>query len=347
MSLDTPCRRLTTGLLVWAAWSAIAIFFAISTALTYVSQGRPPLWLFNFGTAIAQWSIWALLTPVVFWIGRRWPLARGHLLTRIPLHVVLGVLVAFVKIAIEGRVRVWVFGVPPYALISNVALQIFIYWALVAASHGLAWYTQAEARAIEMESQLNAARLKHLRAQLQPHFLFNALNAIAELIHEDPDRADRMIGRLGDLLRASLDAGDRTDATLEDEIALARDYLTIQEARFGERLRASIDVAAECANVLVPPLLLQPIVENAVMHGVAPKREGGTVAISARRAGDRLEVRIDDDGPGVAADAADGIGLSTTRARLQALGHPAAVLAISSRPGGGTRAVITLPWRQR
>ena len=198
-----------------------------------------------------------------------------------------------------------------------------------------------------MESRLNEARLQNLRAQLQPHFLFNALNAIAELTHEDPERADQMIGRLSDLLRASLDAGDRADATLDDEIALARHYLTIQEARFGERLKTTIDVAAECASVLVPPLLLQPIVENAVTHGVAPKSDGGAVAIRARRAGDKLEVHIEDDGPGVTASAADGIGLSITRARLQAIGHPAAALAIASRPGGGTRAVITLPWRQR
>src|SRR5688572_21599478 len=122
-------RRLTTGLLVWAAWSALAVFFAISTALTYVSQNRPPLWWFNFATAFAQWWIWALLTPVVLWTGRRWPLVRGRLLTRLPLHLLLSVVVAVVKVAIEGRVRVWLFNVVPYVLISNLALQVLIYWA--------------------------------------------------------------------------------------------------------------------------------------------------------------------------------------------------------------------------
>ena len=189
----------------------------------------------------------------------------------------------------------------PYLLINNLALQLLIYWALVGVAHALDTYGRSRQQAAEIQARLGRAQLELLRTQLQPHFLFNALNVIAELVHEDPERADRMIGRLSDLLRSTLDAGDRPFVTLDEEIGLVESYVRLQEARFGDRLSVRIDVAPGCGAALVPHFLFQPMVENAIQHGIAPRAGGGTIQITAARTDRRLEVRIEDDGLGLKA----------------------------------------------
>ncbi len=256
----------------------------------------------------------------------------------------MGLIVAIVKVRAEGFVRQWLFGVSPYLLINNLALQMLIYWALVGVAHALDTYGRSRQQAAEIEERLGRAQLELLRTQLQPHFLFNALNAIAELVHEDPERADRMIGRLSDLLRSTLEAGHRQFVTLDEEIGLVESYLRIQEARFGDRLRVRIDVAPDCRAASVPHLLLQPIVENAIQHGVAPRVGGGTVRISASRTGGALEVRIADDGVGLKGEAIPGIGMTNTRARLESLYGSAASFDLSATPGGGAVARIVVPF---
>ena len=337
--------RLATGLLIWSAWTALAIFFALTASLTYVSQGRPPIWGLSLAYSLGQWWIWALLTPVVFRIAARWPLTRGHLLTRVPLHLVTGLLVALVKVRLEGWIRLWLFGVSPYLLINNLALQVLIYWALVGVAHALDAYGRSRQQAAEIQTRLGRAQLELLRAQLQPHFLFNALNVIAELVHEDPERADRMIGRLSELLRSTLEAGDRPFVTLHEETGLVESYVRLQEARFGNRLTVRMEVAPGCRAALVPHFLLQPIVENAIQHGIAPRAGGGTITLTAIRAGDRLEIRVTDDGLGLSRDATPGIGLSNTRARLESLYGADASFDLAPRPGGGAVATILTPLR--
>jgi sensor histidine kinase YesM len=338
--------RLRTALLIWSAWTALAVFFALTASLTYASQGRPPIWGLSLAYSLGQWWLWAILTPVVFAMATRYPLRRGHLLARVALHLGLGLIVAFVKVRAEGFVRLWLFGVNPYLLINNLALQMLIYWALVGVAQALDTYGRSRQLAAEVQARLGRAQLELLRTQLQPHFLFNALNAIAELVHEDPERADRMIGRLSNLLRSTLDAGDRPFVTLDEEIGLVKSYLHIQEARFGDRLSVRIDVAPECRAALVPHLLLQPIVENAIQHGVAARAGGGSIGIFAAAAGDGvLLIEIGDDGMGIREDSAPGIGISNTRARLASHYGPAASFAVTPQPGGGTRASVRLPFR--
>ena len=336
--------RLRTALLIWSAWTALAVFFALTTSLTYVSQGRPPIWGLSLAYSLGQWWIWALLTPPVFWLAGRYPLTRTRLATRLPLHLLMGLGVALIKVRAEGFVRQWLFGVSPYLLINNLALQMLIYWALVGVAHALDTYGRSRQQAAEVEARLGRAQLELLRTQLQPHFLFNALNVIAELVHEDPERADRMLGRLSNLLRSTLDAEDRPFVTLDEEVGLVQTYLQIQEARFGERLSVGIGVAPDCRTALVPHLLLQPIVENAIQHGVAPRADGGTVTISASRDGDGLRIQIEDDGSGVRGESKAGIGLSNTRARLDSLYGGAASFDLVSRAGGGTAATIRIPF---
>jgi signal transduction histidine kinase len=341
-------RPVAQALVVFAAWTALALFFAASTSLTYISQDRPGLWSRTTTTELAQWWIWAALTPVILWTSRRYAFARGHVPRALAVHLPLSLIVAFVTVTIESRVRVWVFGVRPYVPISNLALKFLIYWALVAGAHALHYYGRSRARAAEIEAQLGHAQIELLRAQLQPHFLFNALNTIAELVHEDPERADRMIGRLSDLLRATLDAGDRPVVTLGEEIDLARQYLAIQEARFGSRLNVSIHIQPECEAALVPHLCLQPLIENAVRHGLAPRAAGGTLRIEASRRGDALVVSVEDDGVGWTGEAPrEGIGLSNTRARLRSLYGDQASIALVRREDTGAIARLTLPYSDR
>lgn len=340
-------RRLSfgTGFLIWAGWTSLAIFFATTQSLTYISQGRTGSWAFTFATSLIQWWIWAALTPVAVTLARRLPLWPERRQGAIAVHLLVGALVAVVKVLVEGRLRVWLFGVPPYLLISNLALQMLIYWALVAATHVFDHHGRSRARAAEAEAKLERARVQLLGAQLQPHFLFNALNAVAELIHEDADRADRTIGQLSDLLRATLEAGQRPEVTLDEELALVGHYLAIMQTRLGDRLAVTVDVPAETRSAMVPHLLLQPLVENAIQHGLASRPAGGHLEIRAARRDSTLTIAIADDGIGVPPGGArPGIGLANTRARLQALYAGAGALTIAPREGGGTLATIALPF---
>ena len=335
--------RVRGTLLVVAFWTALAVLFGLSTSLTYISLGQPPIWGLALAYALAQWWLWAALTPLVAVAARRWPLERGTLARRVPVHLALSVAVAYFKVYAEGAARRWLFDAEPYVLINNLAVQVLIYWAMVAAVHALDRYGRSRAQAADATARLHEARLELLQAQLQPHFLFNALNAVSELIHEEPDRADRMIDRLGDLLRASLDGGARRDVTLDEEIDLVRSYLAIQEARLEDRLGVSIDVPAGCAAVPLPRLILQPLVENAVRHGIAPRPQGGRLWIRARRAAGRLVVAVEDDGAGWRAEAPEGVGLANTRARLAARYGQAASLDVIARDEGGTTVTLTVP----
>jgi sensor histidine kinase YesM len=339
--------RLQAWLLVFAAWTALAVFFALTASLTYISLGQPPIWRLALANALAQWWLWAAATPLVVFAARRWPLDGRRLAGHAAVHLLLSLVVAFVKVRAEGFARFWLFDAQPYLLINNLALQALIYWSLVAAVHALDRYGRTRAQASDALARLSQARLDLLQTQLQPHFLFNALNAASEMIHENPERADLMIGRLSDLLRASLAGATRPKVTLDEEIELVRCYLSIQEARFGERLGVSIDVAPDCSAVRVPRLILQPLVENAIQHGIAPRPAGGRVWISARRRQDHVVVSVENDGEGLRREAAEGIGLANTRARLASLYGDAASFAMAPRAGGGATATLVVPATDR
>jgi sensor histidine kinase YesM len=215
-------------------------------------------------------------------------------------------------------------------------------------NYAIVFYRQAvdRARAVEhARAELAEAELRALRAQIHPHFLFNTLNSIASLIGSNPLAAEDMTTRLAEVFRYTLRASEGEHARLGDELEFLRSYLEIERARFGGRLRVEEEIEPGLDSVLVPSLLLQPVVENAVRHGISPRPEGGTVRISARRAGDRLAVEVADDGPGIAADpppAGGGFGLRSVRERLRAAGL-ADALTIDSVPGRGTRVRVLLP----
>jgi two-component system LytT family sensor kinase len=210
--------------------------------------------------------------------------------------------------------------------------------------------SMARARAVEaMRIELARAELRALRAQLQPHFLFNTLNSIASLIPSNPVAAEEMTTRLADIFRYALKASEREQAPLGEELAFLRAYLDIERARFGERLAVEERIEPGLEAVLVPTLLLQPLVENAVRHGVASRPAGGRLVLEAARSGDGLVLVVADDGPGFDPAApgdpsGNGFGLHSVRERLRAAGLPDA-LAIDTAPGGGTRVTVTFPSR--
>ncbi len=227
-----------------------------------------------------------------------------------------------------------------FDLLHFISLDLPIYLMLLTAAHAGLYYRREQERA----AALAEARLDALRGQLQPHFLFNSLNMIGGLIHENPDKADTMLVALSDLLRRSLETSTTPETPLAEETAFLRRYLELMQARFEDRLEFSIELAPDAAEALVPSMILQPIVENALKHGLLPKVGGGTVTIGARRHGAEVVLTVADDGIGFAPAAppeSGGLGLANTRARLRALYGKRAALTV--RHDGGTTVTITLP----
>ncbi|MBI5766855.1 MAG: histidine kinase [Verrucomicrobia bacterium] len=240
---------------------------------------------------------------------------------------------------------------PPLgSLVLRFNFDLAVYLIVAAAAHALAFYRRAQERdrhALELAANLNRAKLDALRLQLQPHFLFNTLNAIATLVHRDAHAADNLIGDLSDLLRLSLLTTDH-EVPLAREIELLDRYLAIEQTRLGERLRVQRDIDPGAISALVPTFVLQPLAENSIRHGLEPRSAPGTITISARRDGDRLHLTMADDGVGLSAGpqgSRRGIGLANTEARLQALHGTAAKLELHTPPEGGLRVEIMLPFR--
>ncbi|MGH9347071.1 MAG: sensor histidine kinase [Vicinamibacterales bacterium] len=329
--------------LVWAGWTALALLFGVSTSLTYVSTGRSANWSINLARTFSEWWLWALLTPVVVRLARRFPLNRTGWRRSLVVHVLAGTATAVAKTAADRAIFALITGFWIYWLASTLALQLVVYAGIVAAAHGLEYYGRSRERE-QLERRLADARLQLLNLQLQPHFLFNTLNAIAELVHEDAEAADRMITALADLLRRSLALGGTQEIPLESELELLGTYLDIQKARFGERLDVRISIADEARSARVPMLLLQPIVENAIKHGLAASLE-----LTVRCDAATLVMEVTDRGTGAADDALRGragIGLGNTRERLAAIYGPAASLDLANMPGGGARVTVRLPVRR-
>lgn len=230
-------------------------------------------------------------------------------------------------------------------------IDLVIYGGVVSCAYAVTFLRRAqqrERRALELEASLSRAKLEALRLQINPHFLFNTLNAVASLIHSRPDAADEMIGSLSQLLRASLRGAGRHEVPLGEELELLRLFTDIERTRFGDRFRFAEDIAPDTLAAWVPSLILQPLVENAIRHGLEPRTGPGKVLVQSRHAGNQLMLTVQDDGLGFvekASSAGDGgIGLANTRDRLRALYHENQSLTIGPAPGGGSIVTVTVPW---
>jgi two-component sensor histidine kinase len=233
------------------------------------------------------------------------------------------------------------------------AVYLLVYWTIVGVGHALAYYRkyrEREMHALALESRLSQTQLQMLKMQLQPHFLFNTLNAISALMHQDVELADQMLVRLAQLLRATLESSGSQEVPLKQELEFVELYLEIEQARFGPRLVVNLVADAETMDAAVPNLILQPLVENAVRHGVAPRPETGHIDIRARRENGRLRVEIMDDGPGMpggpSAQKREGVGLSNARARLQQMYGDAHQFTLANRAGGGLIVTLCVPFRE-
>jgi signal transduction histidine kinase len=342
-----------------AVWMALVPLFALQTAMATHEAGRDVAWGRVFGGTLDQFLVCLPMLPLLGWLVRRAPLQPPHWLRHGTLLLAGVFAVALVRDWAIAPFVLPIFGsraAPPRGL-ASVFANATIYLAVVLALHGRLYYRRLRAQEVEgarLAQRLAETQLTALRAQLQPHFLFNTLNAISALMHDEPDVADRMLTRLAELLRAVLEPPPGDEHALADELTVLERYLDIMSLRFGPRLSVEIAVAPDVRDARVPWLVLQPLVENALEHGAARRRGGVQVRVTATRTraadGDSLCLTVCDDGPGPAATAGGrrgtGIGLENTRRRLAQLYGARASLALEALPQGGACARLELPWRE-
>jgi two-component system LytT family sensor kinase len=351
---SSRASRLRRYLIAIGAWTAIGLLFALPNVSS--DRGWRPL----LGS-LAQWWSWGLLAPLIVAVDSRLPFSSKQLPRRVLAHLVLSPFftAAFIYLvaAIRALIGIGAWGVLLDAQLLRSAVGMFlwnwlVYLLIVGGWQAFRYYERylsGELRVERLERQFAEARLNALRMQLEPHFLFNALNTISSQVERDPRLARRMIEHLGDLLRASLDSRDKKEVPLAEELASLHHYLAIQKIRFGDHVKVEIRVDQEVKLALVPGLLLQPLVENAIRHGISGRSSGGTVTISAARAGNRLEIRVLDDGIGLPTewnlDTSRGVGLAVTRQRIAEL-HPNGTsrFVVRNRASGGTEVEIALPF---
>ena len=342
-------------MIIFVFWTALATVSAVNMLVD--PRGFGFRFLSPAGSiamAYVEAWLWAACTPAIFSLASRLSVQRRWIV-RIAVLAAAGIVVSVVLYAILGYVRSEIFeiprrGMPTFAPLREIgrfrfANQVLVYCAVVAAGFAREYFLRDQDRrqeAIALEAQLAEARLDALRAQINPHFLFNTLNAIAALVERDPAGVRRMIARLGELLRHTIESRGAATVPLSEELEFLQRYIEIMEIRFQGRLRVIKDIDPNALSVRVPSLILQPIIENALEHGASRAAGEGVIAIVARREGERLIVSVRDNGPGVRAGEA-GVGLSNTRARLDQLYGGRASFSLESAPEGGAIATIILP----
>jgi signal transduction histidine kinase len=341
-----------------AVWSVVAAATA-TVRYAYYFDGRPIGFWPSLAYSLADALVWALATPPLLAFGAYLRLDR-ETWPRLPLHlgvaIVVPVILWFpVRATTRDLERAfghagWAWEVTRGEFTAGYLLGLVACAQVLGVSQALVFHRESRARArreSSLEADLARTQLQLLRTQLEPHFLFNTLNAISTLVHTNPAAAERMIVLLSDLLRRALRERDERYVPLREELEFLDRYLEIEQVRFRERLVVEREIQPESLDAMVPPLLLHPLVENAIRHGLARRVEGGRLGIGARREKDRLELSIRDDGPGPSAEegvSGSGIGLATTRARLEQLYGGAQRLELRRRAKGGVEVAVSLPF---
>jgi two-component system, LytTR family, sensor kinase len=357
----TPALKWGLITLFWLGWSAACTSFSYSWHLTV---GRPRAWIQLAPLFFSGYTVWAVFTPVAVWLAKRFPIESGRWLKSIACHLAITPFVLLCHGLINTMFDPWIWPemikqepflhVYKRGILMSGTDDIFIYWSIVLVVQGLLYYRRYRDRELKtsvLESQLAKAQLQALKVQLHPHFLFNTLNSITELMHQDIRGAERMITRLSDLLRLTLENIGTQEVTLRDEVEFAKGYLEIEQTRFQDRLRVEYDIAPDTLDARVPNLLLQPVVENAVRHGISKTSRPGLIRIKAERLGDRVILQICDNGPGLKTNGQSpaahfGIGLSTTRTRLEVLyGQGNHLLSVENRYDGGVETRMEIPYQ--
>ena len=355
---NTPSRRLKTMAVALGFWTLLAVSYALSAGLSGLSEGETPNWGRLLTWYLLSFWLWMLLVPLLAWLGRRTAgMGWGRFcLVHVPASVGIALLQVVVRVGVFWAIwRVDITTAHSFGeylqreFVFNFYFAQLTYWVILAVLRGMdskRHLRDERVRSARLETQLAQSQLQAMRMQLQPHFLFNTLNAISALALAEPNRARRMIARLGDLLRLTLEERHAPLVALSHELELVRCYLEIQRERFRDRLQTRFDVADDTLQAAVPGMLLQPLVENALRHGLLDKTTPGCLLVQARREGGYLHLSVEDDGLGLPEGGiVDGVGLGTTRERLRMQFEDSASLEMQSRPGGGTRVRLRLPFR--
>lgn len=337
-------------------FSGFQAFYYVSTFTDWPAS-LPFLLALNLG----YWYSWASLTPAILWLSRWAPIERDSWKRAVAAHVpgVFVFTVLHITLTVASQtVVVWFVGQEQRSWLqeaqrmffNNFDWEMMTYWTIVGLSHALGYHREAQDRALresQLETHLVEAQLQALQRQLQPHFLFNTLNTISALMHRNVDAADDMIARLSDLLRISLHNVGVQEVALKQELDFLSKYLEIEQTRFRDRLTVVFDVQPDTLDALVPNLMLQPLVENSIKHGIGPRPMPGQIEIRSRRTGSLLELEVRDNGVGLSAarltDFNRGVGLANTRSRLQHLYGSSHRFEFRQPPAGGLSVLIAIP----
>ncbi len=336
-------------------WTLLGLSFASQFYISSAKAGQAVTWTQAVSFALGDWYVFALLSIPVIRMARRFRFEAGSGVLSLVAHAACSVLFSFIYMVVRAWVGQWQsaasFGeaIKPL-LVKTWHFNLLIYWVIVAVSQAFDYYRrfqERELRASELEKRLAQAKLQALQMQLNPHFLFNTLHSISSLMHKDVEAADRMVTRLGDLLRRALDSAENQEVSLREELEFLERYLEIEQIRFGHRLTVKKKFEVDTLAAQVPNLILQPLVENAIRHGIEPFAKPGCIELGARRQNNKLTLAVADNGAGLADDEApeEGIGLSNTRARLRELYGEAHRFDLRRAAEGGLLVELTIPFR--
>jgi hypothetical protein len=359
----TRPERAKLALVIISIATLLALIYALRSALGSISFGRQIDWMWDVGLEFNYWYVWAAYTPFVIWIANRFPPDHRRRARWLAILFSCGLVIAFAQSATEWGLAIVIeylrqapsaqFALRVQQAKRGILLGIFsnliIYAVIMSGYFGYQYYRafrERQLRSAELETLLARADLQNLKAQLQPHFLFNTLNTISVLMRRDPLAANETLVRLSDLLRLSLNNVGAQEVSLREELSFLDGYLEIEQTRFQDRLHIRRSIQPETLDAAVPNLILQPLVENAIKHGIARKPGPGTIEILARRINSALHLEIKDDGPGLdQAQAVSGVGLSVTKRRLQQLYGTRQQFELRSPANGGVLVVVVIPFR--
>lgn len=355
-------RRWVRWAVIFGVWTLLGVLLASQVRVSSMFSERTAGWADVLSSQLIFTTVCALTTPLVMWLAARFPIGRQHLFRHLALHLLFSIIFTIVVAGAFQLIIYWLFAHSmgkPYApsqtlrtIIYNASEMIGIYALIMFLTHAFTYYERYQAgelKASQLEAQLSHAQLQALKMQLQPHFLFNTLHSISALVHKHPEDADKMITRLGDFLRLTLENSGTQEVTLQQELEFLKCYLEIERIRFQDRLTTQLSVEPQTLNTSVPNLILQPIVENAIRHGIAPRSTPGKIEIRAERKNGTLHLRVRDNGPGLPLNptakhpSKEGLGLANTKARLQRLYGDAHRFELANDPEGGLVVTLEIP----
>jgi sensor histidine kinase YesM len=360
--IEPPLRPHSRWLWIASIWLALGLFDGTQTVFVMRSEGMHHAWVKLFFTMVVAWIPWALATSLVLRLGRRFPPIKFRPLSTWLVHLVSALVVGLTfsgwMTCLEVLLNPYALAVPRAPFLSiwadrfnnGIVADLLLYGTILIVNYGLESrerLAQQQMETARLNEQLSKAQLRALRQQIEPHFLFNTLNAVSGLVREGRnDAAVNMIAGLSDLLRRVLEDSSRQQVPLQEEMGFTQTYLDIQKTRFADRLQLSVEVPPELWLAQVPSLILQPMVENAVKHGIAKRAQGGSIRIGASRTNGTLTLSVCNDGPSLPEDweIGTGIGIANVRTRLQSLYGERFTLNLRNQDAGGVEASVSLPF---